>query len=156
ATRAAQDAVLPPADAGCTLAGEFDAFDQTACFKPEVLPVEHRLQEAARRRPAPAAPLIDMKVADALVAAGVRIGNVRDAVLIGGVTECLEYFPLSTRKLDAPLATDGVVFTVPEEMIDVLPEDRPHVVPRPAGESKLTPVIVIAGLAEHVDHAVDR
>ena len=47
------------------------------------------------------------------------------------------------------------VHALAQKMIDVFAEERPHVVPRPARQPKLPPLIVIGGLAEHVDHAVD-
>ena len=34
-------------------------------------------------------------------------------------------------------------------------EERQHVVPAPAGEPELAPVVVVGGLAAHVDHGVD-
>src|SRR4029077_18739645 len=41
-------------------------------------------------------------------------------------------------------------------MIDMPAKVRPHIVPRPAGQAELAPMIVVTGLTEHVDHAVDR
>ena len=41
-------------------------FDQHAGLQPQIRPVEHRLEEAARRRPAPAALLVDVEIADAV------------------------------------------------------------------------------------------
>src|SRR6266478_5427203 len=41
-----------------------------------------------------------------------------------------------------------------EEMILVLLEIRQHVVPAPAGQSKLAPMIIVGRLAPHVDHGV--
>ncbi|MNV79421.1 hypothetical protein D3C71_1729740 [compost metagenome] len=35
-------------------------------------------------------------------------------------------------------------------------EERQHVIPAPAGTAHLSPEVVVAGLAAHVDHAVDR
>ena len=43
-----------------------------------------------------------------------------------------------------------------EEMVLVLAEVRQHVVPAPAGKPKLAPMVVVGGLAAHVDHGVDR
>src|SRR4029077_15684087 len=40
-------------------------------------------------------------------------------------------------------------------MIDMPAKIWPHIVPRPAGQTKLAPMIVVAGLTEHVDHAID-
>ena len=35
------------------------------------------------------------------------------------------------------------------------PEERQHVIGTPAGEPELAPMVVIGGLAAHVDHGVD-
>src|SRR6267378_2132632 len=43
----------------------------------------------------------------------------------------------------------------PKEMVLVAAEERQHVVGAPAGEPELAPVIVVGGLAAHVDHGVD-
>ena len=43
-----------------------------------------------------------------------------------------------------------------EEMILVLLEIGQHVVPAPAGQSKLAPMIIVGRLAPHVDHGIDR
>ncbi len=58
-------------------------------------------------------------------------------------------------RLDPQLAADRVRRAGPEEVILVALEQRQHVVPAPAGEPELAPVIVIGGLAAHVDHGVD-
>src|SRR4029077_2277252 len=47
-------------------------------------------------------------------------------------------------------------FAFAEEMIFVALEIRQHVVPAPAPQAELAPVIVIGGLAAHIDHGVDR
>ena len=45
---------------------ELDALDQAAGFEPQVRPAERRLEKAARRRPAPAALLVDVDRAPSL------------------------------------------------------------------------------------------
>jgi hypothetical protein len=40
-------------------------------------------------------------------------------------------------------------------MVQMVAEDRPHVVPAPALKTHLAPVVVILALAAHVDHGVD-
>src|SRR2546429_22346 len=42
-----------------------------------------------------------------------------------------------------------------EKMVLMPAEERQHVVGAPAGEPKLAPVVVIGGLAAHIDHGVD-
>ncbi len=111
-------------------------FDQAAGFQPQVLPVEHRLEKAARRRPAPAALLVDVVGAGAFVVAGVEIVDPLDAGLLGGGAERIEQVPAHPRMLDPPFAADRVMLAGAEEMILVLLEDRQHVVPAPAGRGR--------------------
>ena len=49
------------------------AVDQHVRFQPQIGAVQHRLQKAARRRPASPALLVDVEIADALIVAGVEI-----------------------------------------------------------------------------------
>ncbi len=149
-------AVLPPAHADGALAGKLDTLGEAAGFQPQVFPVEHRLEEAARRRPAPAALLVDVERARALVVTGIEVGDALDARLLGGRTEIVEDWPMHARRLDAPFAAGRVRGALAEKMALVLAEVRQHVVIAPAGEPKLAPVVVVGGLAAHVDHGVDR
>ena len=150
------DAVLPPAHAGRALAVEQQAFDQAAGFQPQILPVQHRLEEAARRRPAPSALLVDVEIAGAFVVAGVEVVDRLNAVLRRRLAPDVDDVPAQARKFDAPFAADAVVGVGAEKTVFVLLEIRQHVVPRPAGQTQLAPVIVVAGLPAHIDHGVDR
>src|SRR3954469_5368669 len=49
------------------------ALDLDAGLEPEIGPVQHRLEEAPRRAPAPTALLVDLEVGRALVVAGVEV-----------------------------------------------------------------------------------
>ena len=129
--------------------------DQHVLFQPQIGAVQHRLEEAARRRPAPAALLVDVEIADAFIVAGVEIGNAPDAHFLGGVADRVENVPGQPRRLDAPAAAGAVMFALAEEMILQPPEQRQHVVIAPAGEAELAPVVVIGGLSAHRDHGVD-
>src|SRR5580698_546193 len=130
--------------------------DQAAGFQPQVGALEHRLEEGAGRRPAPAALLVDVEGTDALVVAAVEVGDGFDAGLFGGGTEGIEQVPAHPRRRDVPLAADRMGLAHAEEMIFVAPEIRQHVIPTPAAQPKLAPVIIIRSLAAHVDHGVDR
>src|SRR6185369_2285078 len=152
---AAKFATLPPAHAHRALAIQFKSFDQTARFEAKVSPMQHRLEKTTRRRPAPAPLLVDVEITDAVVVACVRVLNGRNSILVCRFTKCVENFPGQARVLDAPLAARGVMIAF-QEMIDVFTKVRPYVVPRPAGQTQLPPMIVVAGLAQHVNHAVDR
>ena len=144
AARELRLAVLPEAHAVGALAVERHGFDQALRLEPQVLPVEHRLEKAARRRPAPAALLVDVVGAGAFVVAGVEVVDPLDAGLLGGRAERVEQIPAHPRMLDPPFAADRVMIAFAEEMIFVLLEERQHVVPAPAGEAELAPVIVVA------------
>src|SRR3954465_5121066 len=58
--------------------------------------------------------------------------------------------------LDPPFAADRVMIADAEKMILMLLEDWQHVVPTPARETKLAPMVVVGSLAAHVDHGIDR
>src|SRR5690348_7230546 len=147
---AARHAVLPPAHTGGAAARELDRLDQATGLQFQILSVEDRLQKTPRRRPAPPTPLVDVEIADALVVAGVEVADRGDAVLDRRAPERLKDLPRQPLLLDAPLAALAVLLAL-DEMIDVPAEERPHVVPRPAGQSELAPGVVVGGLAEHVD-----
>ena len=156
AARGLGDAVLTPAQARGALAVEHDGFDQAAGFEPQIRPLERRFEKCARRRPAPAALLVDVEGTDALVVAAVEVGNGFVAGLFGGGAERIEQIPAHARRRDMPFAADGVHVAFAHEMVFVLLEERQHVVPAPAVQAELPPMIVIGGLAAHIDHGVDR
>src|SRR4029077_10780270 len=74
---------LSPAHAGGTPTVEHDAFDQAAGLESQIGALERRLEEGARRRPAPAAFLVDVEGADAFVVAAVEVGDGFDAGFFG-------------------------------------------------------------------------
>ena len=117
--------------------------------------MQHRLEESGCRRPAPATLLIDVKGAAAFVVAGVEVRNGLDVGLFGGGAEGIEHVPAHARLLDRQFAAAAMQLAFAEEMIFMPLEKRQHIVPAPAGEPKLAPVIVVSGLTAHVDHGVD-
>src|SRR5262249_47745261 len=155
AARRLRAAAVAPAHAHRALAVEHDALHQATGFEPQIAAMEHRLKEAARRRPAPAALLVDVEDALSLVVAAVEARNPLDAGLFGCGAEVVENVPAHARRLDPPFAAGGVRRARPEEMVLVPLEERQHVVPAPAGQAELAPVVVIGRLAAHVDHGVD-
>ena len=147
---------LPPAHADGAAAVEHHALDQTAGLQPQIGAMQRRLEEGARRRPAPAALLVDVKGAAPFVVAGVEVHDRFDVGLLGRPAERIEQIPSHARRLDAQLAADAMRGALAEEVIFVPLEIGQHVVPAPAGKPELAPMIVIGGLAAHVDHRVDR
>ena len=111
------------------------------------------------RAPAHAAPLVDLEVAAALVVAAVEVVDLRDAGLgrrsrkasrisqrrRGSSTRHSPPAPCSSSKRRARAPTGPRALEVGQ-----------HVVPGPAGIAQLAPLVVVARLAAHVDHAVDR
>src|SRR5262249_41989443 len=123
--------------------------------KPQVRPLERGFEKTARRRPAPPALLVDVKIRAAFVIAAVEVLDRRDADLRGRGANRVGEVPADARRLDAPFAARRVARTLAEEMILVALEERQHVVPTPAGQPELAPVVVVRRLAAHIDHRVD-
>src|SRR5271166_5788628 len=108
------------------------ALDQHVRLQPQVRPAQCRLEEAAGARPAPAALLVDMKIADALIVAGVEVRDFFDSHLSRCLADGIEHRPGQPRRLDAPAAADPVMLAFAEEMILELPKQRPDIVTAPA------------------------
>src|SRR5258707_11393329 len=128
ASRAALLAVLAPAHAGYALPVEFQRLDETPGFELKVFSVQHGLEKTARGRPAAAAFLVDVEVANPLVVAGIEILDCRDAILVRRGTERVKNFPSGAWKLNPPFAAGAVVFGF-QKMINVFPKIRRYVVP---------------------------
>ena len=114
---------------------------------------EDRLEEAARRAPAPAAPLIDLEIGRAFVVAAIEVVDLGDADLGRRVAHRVEDRPGDARPFDPPFAARAVQRVGAAVMVLVALEERQHVVPAPAVEAELAPAVVVGGLAAHVDHA---
>ena len=122
----------------------------------QVGPVLNRAQEGLRGVPAHAAFLVDVEVAAALVVAAIEIPGLGDAGLGRGLLKGVEDLPFEAHVLDPPLAARAM--QVVGALVEVLGagEQRQHLVPAPARIAELAPTVVVARLAAHVDHAVDR
>ena len=143
-------------DAECAAPVEADARRLGVGEDGQVRPTHDRAQEGFRCVPAHAALLVDVEVAAALVVAAVEVVGPGDADLGRGRPEGLEDLPAQAHVLDPPLAARAVGLV--GALVEVLGagEGGQHVVPAPAGVAELAPVVVVARLAAHVDHAVDR
>ena len=151
-----EPAVLPELDADGALAVEDHLLDQHSGLEAQVGAVEHGLQEGAGRGPAHTALLVDVEIADPGIVAGVEIRRRRNAHLDRRPGDGIQHIPLHARLLDPPFAAGAVMLGVAEEMIVEPLEDRADIVPAPAGEPELAPVIVVLRLTAHRDHGVDR
>src|SRR3989344_4750458 len=127
-------------------------------------------QEGLGGVPAPAAFLVHLKVAHASVAAAVEVVGGRDARLLRGLGKAIEDIPAQALLFHAPLAgaAGGLVAMqalevfihaaglVQAPVVLVAAEVGQGVVPAPAGVARqFGPLVVVARLAAHVDHAVD-
>ena len=97
-----------------------------------------------------------MEIAAAFVVAAVEVVGLGDADLRCRLAKGIEDLPTDARLLDAPLAAGAVRLVGAGREILAALEVGQHVVPRPAGVAELAPLVVVARLAAHVDHAVDR
>jgi hypothetical protein len=139
-----------------TAALEQDLLDQHAGLEFEIRPLQHRLEERLGRRQADAALLVHVEIADAAVVAGVEVGGAWNAHLVGSRGDGVEDRPGDAHLLDPPFARAAVMLGVAEEVPVEPAEGRQHVVPAPALQSELAPMVVVGRLAAHRDHAVDR
>ena len=146
--------------------------------------VAGRAQEGLGGVPAPAGALVDLEIAHTLVVAAVEVVGGRNAGLLRGLRKGVEHIPAQALLLDAPftaglvvaqhLAPDGVRRLARRfqqfggralgavrgvgalVMVFVQLEPGQRVAPGPglvAGQ--LRPLVVVARLPAHVDHAVD-
>ena len=137
-------------------------------------------QKGFGRVPAPTSFLVDLKVAHALVVAAVEVFCSGNAGLHGSLRKGIQHVPAQALFIDPPLAAGIVVAQqVAVQATVFLHQRRRHaaravrcagtlvvvfvqhevgqaVLPAPGCVTyQLTPVVVVAGLAAHVDHAVD-
>src|SRR5579872_1899083 len=148
-------AVLAEAHADTARALEHQSVDQDFGQKPQVRSIEHRLQEGARRRPAHAALLVHVEIANAEIFTGIEVGSHRDAHFGRGLLDRIEYIPFDARPFDSPFAATAVMLGIAQEMIVEALEDRQDVIPAPATQAQLPPMIVVRRLAAHRDHGID-
>ena len=122
----------------------------------QVLAMGDRLQETFRGIPAHPPALVDLEIANAFVVAAVEIAAFGDPRLLGGIGEGVKNLPAQTLFLDPPLAALAMQVRAALKVIFRALEQRQDIVPSPAFIAHLPPGVIVAGLAAHVDHAVDR
>src|SRR5690606_13711133 len=99
--------------------------------------------------------LVDVEITGAFVVAAVEIIDRRNTGLRRRLADLFQNLPLHARELDAPFSADMMMIALSKKTVLVLLEDRQHVFPAPAGQAELAPMIVVGGLAAHIDHGVD-
>ena len=122
---------------------------------PQVRALQDRAQEGLGRGPAHAALLVDLEVAAALVVAAVEVIGLGDAGLGRRVAEGVEDLPGDPQGPRPAIRRRRHALRRPAVEVLRAPEVRQDIVPAPAGVAELAPEVVVAGLAAHVDHAVD-
>src|SRR5687768_13208751 len=127
-----------------------------ARYDAQVAATADRLQECLGGVDADAAALRDVEIGDAVIVAAIEVGDARHAGLDRRVTDGVEDRPVQALAVNAPFAARAVRLVRAVHIILVLAEERQHVVPAPALVAELAPLVIVARLAAHVDHAVDR
>src|SRR5580704_18313913 len=133
-----------------------DTLHMGARLEAQVRALQHGLQEATRRAPAPASLLVHLEISRALVVPGVEVLDLGDAGGLAGVANGVEDVPAHARIFDAPFPAAAMRLVRGSDMVLMREEGRQDIVPAPAWKSELAPAVVIRGLAAHVDHGVDR
>ena len=149
-------ALMEEFDTGAAPALDHQPLDLRLGLHEEVGPPPCRTQEALGRGPAHAGFLGHLEVAAAFIGAPVEIIDFGNAALGRRLAEDVENFPIDPGRLDPPLAAGAVELVLALPVILGSLEVGQDVVPAPAGIAELAPVIVVARLPAHVDHAVDR
>src|SRR4029077_13978653 len=128
------------AHAGRAALFDDQAIDQHVRFETQIGAIKRGLEEAARRRPAASALLVDVKIADPFIVARVEIRNLANSHLFGRFSDRVQNRPRQARGSDPPAAADAMVLAFAEEMIFEAAEGRQHVVISPPPQPELTPV----------------
>ena len=93
-------------------------------------------RKAARGRPAPAAPLVDVEIAEPSLSPPLKSSTGGMPACVGRVAKRVEDVPAHARRFDPPLAAGTVMLRWRRGNVLVLLEERQHVVPAPAGEAR--------------------
>ena len=123
--------------------------------KRQIGPTQHRLEKAARRRPATTIFLVDLKIRNAFIIPHVEIVDFGNAALRRCIHERIQDFPAHTRRIDAPFPASAMKNARTQIMIFVTLEQRQNIRPAPAPQADLRPGIIIRRLPAHVNHGVD-
>src|SRR6266700_2053532 len=148
-------AALNETHAGGAALLDDQAIDQHIFFETQIGTRQRGFQKASRRRPAASALLVDVEIADALIVAGIEIRNFPDTHFFRGIADRVQNGPGQPWGFDPPAAADAVMLAWPKKMVFEPPERRLDVIPAPARQAKLTPVVIVGGLPAHRDHRVN-
>src|SRR6267378_4447981 len=88
------------------------AIDQHVLFETQIGTLQRRLQEPSRCRPAAAALLVYVEIADALIVAGVEIRNLGDTHFFRCLADCVQNCPGQPRRFDPPAAACAMMLAI--------------------------------------------
>ena len=137
---------------------EDDALDLRVGDHVHVVPVarDGGMQVGARRAPALPVLLGDLVVADAFLDRAVEVRHALVTGLFAGREERIVDLERIGLVGDVEQAAGTVKLVAAALVVLRLLEERQHVVEAPAFVAELAPVIVVPGVAAHVQHRVDR
>ena len=121
----------------------------------QVRPLFRRSQVRLRGAPAPLARAGELVEAGALLLRPVEIRIGGDTGLDSGVYHGAVQLPFGRHVRDAERTARAVQHIPAAFIVFRLDEVRQHRIPVPALQPALAPAVIVAGLAAHVDHAVD-
>ena len=148
-------AVDPIVDTHRPAALQPHALGQHTRLQRQVGPGERRAQERLGRLETHPAPLVHVQRPDAFDLAAVEVRRRPDAGLHSRPLHGVQYGPADPGRIDAQLAAGAVRGVGAGAEVLVRLEVGQHVVPAPAFEPELAPLVEIGGVPAHVDHAVD-
>lgn len=141
---------------GDPLAVEHQRFCHGASHDCEIGTLADGFEKSPRRRPAQAALLVHMKIANAFIAAGIEIRDRRDAHLSSSPRHRIQDVPTQPWRLYAPLPAGAMLFGTAQEMIFDLAKHGQHAGPAPSRQTHAPPAFIIHSVSAHGDHGVDR
>ena len=120
------------------------------------LAAARRVEEGARAAPAALAADRRLVIAGAFLLGAVEIGGERDARLLCRSHRRLANLRADTLIGDRERPADAVILVLAALLVLGLAEIGQDIVIAPADAALLPPQVIVAGVAAHIDHAVDR
>ena len=115
-----------------------------------------RTQERAGATAAGTATLIHLKIGIAEVVSTIELVDLRYAAGLSSISPGIKNFEINPTFLDRKLSTNAMKLITTVLVVFRLFEDRQYIIPGPAAVAELRPVVVVAFLASHIDHGVNR
>ena len=137
---------------------EDDALDQGVGDDVDVVAValDGGPEIGARRAPALLLALGHLVVADAVLLGAIEVVIARYAERRAGADEAVVDLERIALLGDVQRASRAMIFVVVAFVVLRLPEEGQHLAIAPALVAELAPVVVVGGVAAHIEHGVDR